>query len=264
MEEDAMSANAAPPPGPEGWQAQYLRLIAFPIQPAFERSREWWRELTGNDPQTSTEKRQRLEREDSGSSNGINLSLAVDLVRVQWTASVAVDPENLPEGIPAIGNFLERRDWFRDLMEQWLAGMGQPVKRLSFAASIVLPTESRQDAYGLLDRYLRCVDVDPNSTDFLYRVNRALPFSTVVDGLVINRLVAWAALLVMHYRQIMTGHALQAPERVRQGLHGVLLELDVNTAAERHDAIPQDRLAPLFAELTDLARDLARDGDRRP
>ncbi len=258
-----MSASAAPPPGPEVWAAQYLRLIAFPAQPAFEDSREWWRGLTGIDPESSTEKRQRQEREDSGPYGGVSLSLAVDLIRIQWTASIVVDISNPPEGIPVIGNFLEKREWFRDLMARWLREMARPIKRLAFAGTLVAPVDSRRSAYERLDQYLRHVDVDPDCTDFLYRVNRPLPSSSQVSGLVVNRLATWGALMTLQYQQPIVSGRIEAPQIGRTEAHGVMLDFDINSTGERQEALPQERLPALFSELTDLILAIARDGDRR-
>ncbi len=259
-----MSANAPPPPGPEVWQAQYLRLIAFPTEPAFDHSRGWWRDLTGAEPQSSTERRLKLEREDSGPHAGVELSLAVDPLRVQWTAALPVDIANPPEGIPVIGPFLERRDWFRDLMMHWLDVMGRPIKRLALAGILIIPVDNRGAAYERLNQYLRWVEIDPNSRDFLYRINRALPNSRVVGDVAINRLMTWAAVVQIYLRQVIMPGNLDATQFVRGESLGVLLDLDINTTAERQTPLPQDRLGPLFAELIDEARDIARDGDTRP
>ena len=259
-----MSANAPLPPDPEVWQAQYLRLIAFPAEPAFEHAREWWRELTGDEPQTSTEKRQRQEREDSGPHAGVELSLAVDLLRVQWTAAVVVDPANPLDGIPVLGQFPEKLGWFRDLMARWLSGIGRPIKRLALAGALVTPVDSRHAAYERLDQYLQWVDIDPDSTDFLYRINRAIPVSSVVEGVAINRLTTWGAVIQTMYRHVMTPGSLESSQRTRDEAHGVLLDLDINTSAERQTPLPQERLGPLFAELAEEALKIARHGDVRP
>src|SRR5262249_30103670 len=142
------------------------------------------------------------------------LSLAVDLFRVQWTASLVVDAANPPDNIPVIGQFLEKREWFRDLMVRWLREMERPIKRLAFAGALVVPVDSRRIAYERLNEYLRCVDLDPASTDFLYRINRAAPSSAVVAGLLINRLSTWGALLYTQIQQSLTAVKTEMPRRL--------------------------------------------------
>jgi hypothetical protein len=260
-----MSREAPPPPDPTVWQAQYLRLIAFPVQPAFDYSRGWWRDLTGADPQTSTEKRQRQEREDSGPYAGIELSLAVDLLRVQWTAALALDLANPPSGVPSIGPFLARRDWFRDLMAPWLNALDRPIKRLAFAGALVTPVDDRRSAYERLNQYLRWVDIDPGSSDFLYRINRPRPSNSGVTGLTINRLTTWGAMVFTLQRGvlIMGDPAIHHHDRGPE-LFATLAELDINTSADRQEGLPRERLGQIFTELTDVALDIASHGDSRP
>jgi hypothetical protein len=140
----------------------------------------------------------------------------------------------------------------------------QPIKRLAFAGALIVPVANRLAAYGLLDQYLRCIDVDPNSTDFLYRINRGLPNSRVVGDVAINRLVTWGAVMFTLQGQLITPGVPGTPRRSPVEAHGVLLDLDINTAAERQLPLPQEQLGALFTELTDVAHSIARDGDARP
>ena len=259
-----MSANAPLPPGPEFWQTQYLRLIAFTIEPAFEHSRNWWRDLTGLEPQTSTEKRPRQEREDSGPYDGAELSLAVDLLRVQWTAAMALDATNPPSAVPVIGPFLEKREWFRDLMGRWLGGLDRPIRRLALAGTLLVGVDNRRAAYERLNQYLRCVDLDPDSTDFLYRINRARPSNLGISGLVVNRLTTWAALVNTFHRQMFMPADPEMVQRASESSSSVMLELDINTSGDRREALPQDRLGEILAELADAALDVASRGDACP
>src|SRR5262249_40648427 len=113
-----MSDQAEAPPGPEIWQAQNLRLIAFPRDPQFATHQDWWRELTGADPENVLLKPQKQEKESSGLFQGAMLTLNIDLLRVQWTAAPRLDVENINLGElpPVLGPFLEKKDWFRALM----------------------------------------------------------------------------------------------------------------------------------------------------
>lgn len=79
----------------------------------------------------------------------------MDLSRVPWSASLVVDLTDPPEGIPAIGPFLERREWFRDLMVRWLNATGRPIKRSAFAGALVARVDSRFAAYERLNQHLR-------------------------------------------------------------------------------------------------------------
>jgi hypothetical protein len=256
-----VSANAYAPPNPQDWLALYLRLIAFPVEPAYEHSRDWWRGLTGTDPQTSTEKRHRQEREDSGPYNGVELSLAVDLLRVQWTASALMEPSGLPVAGPqSIGPFLARREWFRDLMIGWLDQAKRPIKRLAFVGVLIQPAADHRVAYERLNQYLRHVDLDPDSFDFIYRINRPLPG---VNGLYINRLSTWNSLVFTRYQLVMAGRT-EVQQKAGEEIHTISVEFDVNTPAARQEQIAPELLGPLCRELANVALKIASEGDSRP
>src|SRR5262245_48758605 len=80
-----MSRNAGPPPDASKWQAQYLRLIAFPITSQLSDQRAWWRELTGSDPDVSVRKKTGVEQ--SGQYGGAQLVVNIDPIRIQWTTA---------------------------------------------------------------------------------------------------------------------------------------------------------------------------------
>ena len=261
-----MSANAPAPPAPDGWLVSSLRLTAFPAAPAFESSREWWQGLIGSDPETSVERRQKSEREASGILDGTALALSVDLLRVTWACDppAATDAQGHEWGIENIGRFVDRREWFSLLMQRWLGECHVPIKRLAFGGVIVQPTPDHPAAYEQLNRYLRCVDLDPASTDFLYRINRKRQSRVLGPATELNRLTTWMALKKVTARVLFSGGQAvidPAPEAVP--VYAARLEFDFNTSAERTDPLPQESLGELFAELTDLALETATHGDSR-
>ena len=237
-------------------------LIAFPAEPAFESSRDWWRALTGADPERSVEKRQRLEREDSGLFEGLELKLSIDLLRVQWTASVRLVAEDPPEAFPTIGPFLERLVWFRDLMHQWLLTC-PPLKRLALAGPLNQPVASHRDGYARLDQYLRPVDLDPDSRDFIYRINRRRLSNAGIAGLEINRLATWVVgkMAVAMHAEILGGPSARMQHAE---YYACVVELDINTSEEYEGLLPNARLPAVLNELSDFALEIATNGDRRP
>src|ERR1022692_3430798 len=126
-----MSANAQAPPGPEVWQAQNLQLIAFPREPQFAAPQNWWQGLTGSEPENT--KRQRQLKEESGIHDGANISLGIDLLRIQWTVTPRMDADAIDasEQPPTLGQFMDRKDSFIRLMGRWLPNC-PPIHRLAF------------------------------------------------------------------------------------------------------------------------------------
>lgn len=254
-----MSRNALSPPDPEVWQAQNLRLISFPIEPQNTTPQNWWRDLIGTDRETRTEKR--AEVTEQGVVEGVSLALSIDLLRLQWTAAPNRSANEVPEGPPTIGSFLNRADWFRQYMHRWLE-MSPPINRLGFAGRLLLPVETREAGYQMIDRYLRWVDIDPQSTDLLYRINRKVLSRTGSSELYINRLMTWSVgqfSIVIHAE---VGQAAQ--QQTLSQTQACLLELDINTAPNPSGGeLMRNQLTQLFDELVDLGVEIATRGDFR-
>ena len=64
-----------------------------------------------------------------------------------------------------------------------------PIKRIALAGHLLLKSPARAEAYGALEKFLLCVNVDPLSTDLLYRVNRKR--RSKQNNWDINRLTTW-------------------------------------------------------------------------
>lgn len=258
-----MSESAEAPPGPEAWQAQNLRLIAFPGEPQFALQQNWWQRLTGSDPENVLEKKQKQEREESGVFQGAVLTLSFDLLRIQWTVSARLDAENLLGGQmpPVLGSFIEKQAWFRGLMEQWLPHC-PPIHRLAFTASLLQPVPDHPAGYRMLDRYLRWVEIDPQSSEFLYRINRRAE-SAVVQGMGINRLSTWlVGKFAVSVRIITGGHPEQQIKPTET--FACAVELDINTVPEFAGPLPHADLPRIFAELVTVGVEIAARGDERP
>lgn len=259
-----MSANAEAPPGPEVWQAQNLRLIAFPSAPQFAAQQNWWRDLTGAEPENVVERRQKQEKEESGQYEGASLTLGFDLLRLQWTFSPRLDAETITLGQqpPVLGTFMERKDWFLDLMGRWLPHC-PPIHRLAFAASLLQPVTDREAGYRMLDRYLRWVEIDPQSSELLYRINRPRVSGTGIRGLILNRLSTWVVAKFGVVMQVIQGGH---PEQQFQPAENFAcaVELDINTTPDFQGLLPPTDLVRIFAELIEAGVEIARRGDARP
>ncbi len=257
-----MSANAPLPPPPETWLVESLRLTAFPVAPAFEQSHDWWQGVANGQPETSSEKRQKQQREDSGPFGGAELALAVDLLRAQWSAGPIVNPEELPEGIPNIGPFVERRTWFRDLMGGWLGECNLEIKRLALGVVLIQPVFDRRTTYERLNQYLRRVDLNLDCTEFLLRFNRLQPTRTHVAGLNINTLTTWSGLKVSIAQfAVALGNPGITQAAMGVPMHACRLEFDINTDGEYPGPLPQAELQNLWGEFADLALEVATRGD---
>ena len=260
-----MSRNADAPPGPEVWRAQNLRLIAFPTQPQYGVAQNWWHDLTGANPENILDRPQKHEREESGTFDGHILALGIDLLRIQWAVIPRVDTDKIEiaDQPTILGPFVDRQAWFRDLMDQWLQHC-PPINRLAFTASLMQPVENQKAGHEMLDRYLRWVDIDPQSSEFLYRINRRAN-SAVVQGLDLNRLSTWVVAKFAVFDPTKdAGGQPQGRDSMWDEWIACAVELDINTAPEFQKELPRANLAAIFGELIDAGLHLATHGDARP
>ncbi len=247
-------------PDRQEWRAQYVKMIAFPTEPPLGLDQNWWSDLTGSQPESSMRKPQK--REDSGSFEDVTLSLEIDPFRVSWTVSPRVDPENLLSDFPTLGAAFSRRDWLVSLMARWLE-VGPPIKRLAFAGSLLQFVPSKEEAYSRLNKYLHGVEVDPETSDFMYRLNRQRDSRTGIPGLRINRLCSWAAAKLtfgLHAVSKGTGETREVP--ICEAQNACVIELDINTAPDfPQPELPHGSLRDIYAELVDVGLQAAEQGD---
>ena len=91
----------------------YLRLIAFPVEPAYGIAQTWWEQLIGTAADNIADQKQKRTREEFGTTAGANLVLSIDPAGVQWTAA-HIEETNAPvPGLPVIGPFVERQGLVR-------------------------------------------------------------------------------------------------------------------------------------------------------
>lgn len=247
-----MSRNALSPPSPDAWQAQYLRLIAFPRQPQHAVRQTWWREVVGQDPETVTAKSG--EREEHGPFGRDVLSLAINPLKIAWTVAPEVTPIELMGGPPSVGIFVAAAQTFQSAMQRWLP-LAPPLQRLAFAGAFLQTVANKEEGYRLLDRYLRPVEVSEDWRDLQLLVNRRVD-SAVLPGTLVNRLSKWA---VIEYSISMSAGASEQ----ENSCHACMLDLDINTVPSTPPQdIPAEQLSALFAELVSFGQDVASEGIR--
>jgi hypothetical protein len=258
-----MSNKSRARPSPNAWRPLQMQLIAFPSAAPISTQQDWWRDVGGQEPAESIRKPR--ERADTGPLADCSLTLTVDLLKITWTIAPRLDPETPPDSFVALAPYPEARDRFIQLVRPWLSELCPAIRRLGVGAVLIQDTESHADAYRLLDTYLPAIDVDPESTDFLYRVNRRRRSHTSIHNLYINRLTSWSAMsftttvqsinpgLPTHNRAMAIGEPRFA----------AMLNLDINSEAEREDDLPLAERSELLDELAALATEIATEGDVR-
>ena len=251
------------------WQAELLRLTAFLSEPP-PKDNNWWAELIGQPPQ----REERLRREGELRVGGplsrpelanANLLLRVRQERIDWVLGVGVEAG---EGVPDIaeshlGPFTDVIPVFVEMMQTWLGLAQVATTRLALGAVLKLPVQSREEGYSVLSPYLP-FNLDPESSDFSYRINRPRPSASLGDDTLINRLMTWQVLQTEIMVISLPSGESRTETASREGgpFFACRLELDINTAAERPGTLPQERIGDLLEEFATMAIEITREGDR--
>ena len=116
----------------------------------------------------------------------------------------------------------------------------------------------RQSGYLRLPDYVP-VQVNPESSDFLYQINLPPVLSTTgIEDLRLNRLSKWSIEAWKSIALRITATTVQA-QPVPQA-SALRLELDINTVPTFAGPIPQERLVDVYRELVAAGREIAANG----
>jgi hypothetical protein len=244
------------------WRPNQLQVILFPVDSPINMGMDqtWWHQITGQEPAETIRKRH--EATVIGPHNADNLVLNLDPLRIMWTLAPRIDPRDLPVTMPTLGQYSVSRDRLIGLIRNWIAISCPPIKRMAFTGLLLQDAESHQAAYQLLQLYLPSVRIDPDSTDFQYRVNRRKRSESWPE-LTHNRLSTWGAgkFIVSTQAQLPGTEMSTSRVEVATAHYTAMLQFDISTDADRIEAIPRGLLGGLFAELIGLANEIAERGD---
>ena len=255
--------------GGPAWQVEGVRLTAFPVRLETTAHRDWWSAITGEPADEETERPRANEWRASGVADipGVGqgaLTLRIDPTRIDWLLQPVRSMELGSDFLTAnLGPPRPTLEHFVRLMTPWLQMHPAPIQRLALGSTLTMPVTDRAEGAAILSSMLR-FEVDANSTDFLYRVNRPEPSIVLETGASLNRLATWSLIQVETVLLAVTPHA-SADRIVRPDagpFHACRLELDVNTPADRRDPLPDERLLEIAAELAEASSSFAERGDR--
>jgi len=245
---------------PAAWQAQTLRLTAFPSPAVQLGEPTWWKDLVGEPPETKiSQPRIGGQQEEGQLDEGRKLILRVEPTRIDWLLTPD-DRAREVKGIPTTGSFPESLQTFLQLMRRWFElATCPPAQRLAFGAILLLPVENQQAGYRQISAYLP-FPLDPEgSSDFSYQINRPRDSTSGISGLRINRLSRWSV------ARLTMGDITFGPASVsyaaRHIHHACLLELDINTTPDFQGELSREQLLPIFQELVNLGQEITEKGD---
>jgi len=240
------------------WQAETLRLTAFPFERLSDKP-GWWKEIIGEEPESRIVRPRQQGLQEEGDFDRGRLRVIAQPARIDWLFTVREKGDESEGPFDTLGPLALAVQVFQPPIDRWLREFAPEIKRLGFGAILLAEVPSRADGYGTLQRFLPSVRLEEDSSDFIYQINRKRPTTTGIDGLEINRLSKWSVMLrtdmVLSFQGIA---ATQMPGPVH---HALRLELDINTAAEFVGPLPHDRLGDIFSELQEMAEEIAARGD---
>lgn len=237
-----------------GWRVESLRLTAFPVPQSTPDAERWWRELLGPEEPPNQVVREPKTGDVQVQGTFKNSLLVMQAQVMRFELSQVLDAPQLPNA--ATPEFHDARPAFRDLALKWLGLDTCPaLLRLAFGAVLTKPAENLEAGYDALRRYLPSVRLTPDSSDFLYQINRRRLSKTVRD-LSINRLSKWSVQQSQELLLRNDGRVVRQPVEL-----ACRAELDVNSSPERTDALPREELPDLFDELVELTSELSIRGD---
>jgi hypothetical protein len=238
------------------WQLSNARLTAF-VTPETVVPATLWRDMLGEEPETSSLQRATATRIETGSLGEGTLKLQIQPMRVDWLHEPLITQQG---GAPTFGRFPASVEPFLDFVRRWAATDSFPAtSRLALGFTLLSATPDRATGYRELSELIDGVPT-PDATDFQYQVNRPRPSRTGIEGLQINRLSRWSVaaqgILAVHIG-VGRPHPILTP--LQYHLH---LDLDINTNADFQEIIPQDRVPDLINDLFAGASEVSERGSR--
>ena len=240
------------------WQAESLRVTAFPVPGTPIGESTWWADLVGKPPEVRSNRPSHGAFTDEGLFQELKLILSAQPTRIDWYLTLP-EQEEAVTSLRTVGPFPESLKIFVPLMKDWLK-LGPPLQRLAFGVILFQAAEDKTKGYRQLGRYLPQIAIDPEgSSDFSYQINRPRDSGTQVGGLRINRLSKWSVALRGAARLTFSPQAVQAFSLGE--VFAVRLELDISTAADFDHELPREKLSGIFEELVQFGSEIAEKGD---
>ena len=244
------------------WQGQVVRLTVFPSPDATTRSAEWWQAVTDDQPDETTMNPKKGSGQIQGAFGEGKLILKLEPDRIDWLLAPEDREvvEQTPGEFPTLGPATETVNTFSAIAEKWLAQDDLPaIARIAFGAVLLHPEEDRRAGYLRLPDYVP-VQVNPESSDFLYQINLPpVASETGIEGLHLNRLSKWSVAAFQSFAFKVSASGVTG-QRTDPQVVALRLELDINTVPAFAGPFPRARLVDVYRELVAAGRAIATDG----
>jgi hypothetical protein len=205
------------------WQAEQVRLTIFSMSDAQTSPQQWWGEIVNSEPDDVNMNPKKRSASVQGAYGSGMLMLRMEPGRIDWLfgpGQAEFEASIATSELPSLGAALSALETFSGTVERWLLREDLPVVgRMAFGAVLMHPETDRNAGYDRLPDYLP-VQLPPESSDFLFQINRPQRSATGIDGLILNRLSKWSVIRL----SIMPTAIARTSETV-----SLRVELDINT-----------------------------------
>lgn len=229
------------------WQVESLRFTLFYDAVTQQHPvANLWQTITGLPPYNRTERPQEglLIEEGQWNDNALTTTIRPDRIDI----TIGAVASSLPI-LPNIGNIDIIASILNELMDKIPF---ENAIRLAFGAVLLHPEQDHYNAYQSLAEFLPHIKIDPESREFLYRIN--FPAQSKYDpSIEINRLRTWSV-VVLRFINIVSDK-----QNVKE-LFTTRLELDINTHQDRILSSSSVNMHQLMRELVDEAVAIAGEG----
>lgn len=213
-----------------------------------------WEKMTGEAPDSVTQKKQLGTRHEEGDWQGCKLIVAAQSGRVDVVVA-SNKPDVMPNEPPHLGPLMPAANMLRDCLSRLKF---PAVSRLAVAAQVHVLLAEPKDAVAALNKLGHSSLFDPKWTDIVYQYNDPVKLKGGID---FNRIFKWSQVRLQFVQFAVAADGQQigtAPQIVSKWM--LQLDLDFNTGPNaqlpHHDAHSR-----IVKEMFDL---LIRAGDPQP
>lgn len=246
-----------PIPANATWKIESLRLSVFLAEPDSSLGSDWWKDVTGEEPETTTTKRASGERIDEGQFENDRLWLNVSSGpqgKVDWIWYPQIDSSG---GFATIGEFSSANPTFDNLLRGWVRDKCPPAIRFAYGATFLSDVESPAAGYEFLQAALPFIKFELGEwSDFTFNVNKLMQSEALAATEISPRLNAftkWNSIKMIH--AILDGSPAPSIEA-----YAVRMEIDLSSDAANRLHIPKDLLDALLTEFYTLAKRYQEEG----
>jgi hypothetical protein len=240
------------------WNAASLQVSLFTKSPT-PKSIDIYSALAGAPADSREDRTKEAVVRQTGTIGNNLLQVGFNPIRVDVVLSPSPPEPSLGAGDIrlSMGRFKDEMDSFSDMVRTWLGVAELPVTRISLICAAVTETGSREEAYNVLARYLKSVQVTPEMEELIFRVNWKSKTNLLPEGY-LNRISAWSAVKLA----ISAGTAANTNMTTISETNFARMDLDINTPHDRTEIIPPNQIVPIFDQLVKLAKENVEKGER--